>query len=84
MNQIQDSYAQWLSYLDEQGLLDADQIKPLVDGKQVTKALGVKPGPWMQKALGIAMEWQLRNPDQTDPAGAIAEIKERKHELGIP
>ena len=84
MDSIQDSYSKWISYLDEQDLLDADQLKPVVDGKQVTKALETKPGPWMQKALAIAMEWQLRNPDQSDPAGAIAEIKERKHELGIP
>ena len=52
-------------------------------GNQLSKALGVKSGPWMKKALDITMEWQLRNADQTDTAGAIAEVIARKQELGI-
>ena len=55
-------------------------------GDQLLEALGqnIKKGPWMAKAMEIAMEWQLRNPDRTDPTGAIAEVKARKEELGIP
>ena len=82
-DKILDSYAKWVMYLHEQDLLDVDHLKPIIDGKQLSKALDVKPGPWMKNALDVAMEWQLRNPDQKDPAGAIAEVKERKHEFGI-
>jgi len=76
-------YASWLSELQSLDLLDVDHLKPLVNGNQLSQALGVKSGPWMKKALDIAMDWQLRNPDETDPAGGIAEVKERKKELGL-
>lgn len=80
---ILDGYARWLSNLQALDLLDVDRLKPIVNGNQLSQALGIKTGPWMKKALDIAMEWQLRNPEETDPAGGIAEVVERKGELGI-
>lgn len=50
----------------------------------MAKALNVKTGVWMSKALDMTMAWQLRNPDQSDPTEAIAEVRERREELGIP
>ena len=76
-------YATWLSDLKSLNLLDVDQLKPIINGKSLVNALGTKHGPWMKKALDIAMEWQLRNPEETDAAGGIAEVVERKKELGI-
>ncbi len=55
----------------------------MVHGNQLTKALGAESGPWMRKALDIAMEWQLRNPDETNSVGAITEVMERRRELGF-
>lgn len=78
-----DEYAAWLSGLQSLDLLDVDQLKPLVNGNQISKALDSKEGPWLKKALDMAMEWQLRNPGETDGAGAVAEVVERKKELGI-
>jgi len=44
--------------------------------------MNLKPGPWMKDALEVVMAWQLRNPDTTDPAQAIEEVKKiRKGEL---
>lgn len=80
---VLDDYARWLSNLQVLDLLDVNRLKPIVNGNQLSKALGMKDGPWMKKALDIAMEWQLRNPEETDPAGGIAEVVERKEELGI-
>ena len=80
---VLDGYACWLSNLQTLDLLDVDRLKPIVNGNQLSNALGIKSGPWMKKALDIAMEWQLRNPEDTDPAGGITEVVERKSELGI-
>lgn len=80
---VLDGYACWLSNLQMLDLLDVDRLKPIVNGNQLSNALGIKSGPWMKKALDIAMEWQLRNPEATDPAGGIAEVMERKGELGV-
>ena len=82
-NTVLGGYACWLSNLQALDLLDVDRLKPIVNGNQLSKALSTKSGPWMKKALDIAMEWQLRNPEATDPAGGIAEVVERKGELGI-
>ena len=80
---VSEAYAAWLSSLQSLDLLDVDRLKPMVHGDQLAKKLGVASGPWVKKALDIAFEWQLRNPDRTDTAGAIAEVVERKRELGI-
>jgi len=59
-------------------------MKAIVDGKQLMQAFGKKSGgPWMIAALNMVMEWQLRNPGSHEPGKAIAEVKERRKELGI-
>lgn len=77
---------EWQSFLDhllELDVFDAPSMKRLLDGRTLAQALGVKPGKWTGKALDICMEWQLRNPDETDPSGAIDEVRGRREELGI-
>lgn len=79
--------AEWQKFLDHLQQLDvieAPSLKRIIDGKQLSKALGAKPGIWMAPALEICVAWQLRNPDATDPAGAIEEVRNKKGELGIP
>ncbi|RFU26613.1 hypothetical protein B7463_g9729, partial [Scytalidium lignicola] len=68
----------FLDHLDGMDIMDAPSIKPLIDGTQLTKALNAKPGTWMRPALDICMAWQLRNPDEQDPSGAIEEVKNNK------
>lgn len=58
-------------------------MRPLVNGHQLAASLGVKPGPWMTRALEIVIDWQLRNPDRTDGEGVINEVMERKGELDL-
>jgi hypothetical protein len=74
----------FLDHLEDLDVMDAPAIKRLVDGTQLAKALGVKPGKWMTAALDVVMRWQLQHVGETDPAGAIEEVKARKEELGIP
>jgi len=68
-------YTNFINLLAELDLLDCVSLKPLVNGKELAKALDVKPGPWMKDALDVVMAWQLRNPSATDPAEAIEEVK---------
>ncbi|OAA46265.1 Poly A polymerase, head domain protein [Metarhizium rileyi] len=77
----------WQIFLDqiiELDVYDAPAIKRLLDGRSLALALGVKPGKWTGKALDICLAWQLRHPQETDPKGAVDEIKLRRDELGIP
>lgn len=76
-------YEKLLLYIIEQNLHDAHLIRPLANGKDVSKALGVKPGPWMARALEIIVEWQIRNPERSDIEGAFAEVTRRKEELPL-
>lgn len=78
-----DGYATWISTIKELGLLDAPSLKPIVNGKQLCDAFGAKNGPWLKKALDFVIEWQLRNPDETDAGAAIEEVKRRKKETGL-
>jgi tRNA nucleotidyltransferase (CCA-adding enzyme) len=70
--------------MQEMEIFDAPSWKRLVDGRQLTKALDAEPGRWMMAALQICMAWQFRNPKETDPTGAIEEVKSKSEELQIP
>ncbi|KAL8372414.1 hypothetical protein RB595_001965 [Gaeumannomyces hyphopodioides] len=82
-NEVLAGWQKFLDHLDELDVLEAPSFKRLVDGKMLSKALGVKPGRWMTPAMDVCMEWQLRNPGVTDTAGAIDEVRKRVDELGI-
>ncbi|KAK0627713.1 tRNA nucleotidyltransferase-like protein [Immersiella caudata] len=78
--------AGWQCFLDhlvELDVVDAPNMKRLLDGRALAKELGVEPGKWTGAALDIAMAWQLRNPGVKDYAGAVEEVRKRKDELGI-
>jgi tRNA nucleotidyltransferase (CCA-adding enzyme) len=80
--------AGWKSFLDHLAKLDVYEVttlEKLLDGGKLAKALGgIKPGKWTGPALEVCVAWQLRNPGETDPTGAIEEVQRRREELGIP
>ncbi|KAE9044428.1 hypothetical protein PR003_g2993 [Phytophthora rubi] len=41
------------------------ELKPLLNGNDLVKQLGVKPGPNMKALLDRIMAWQLSNPEKT-------------------
>ncbi|KAF5529419.1 CCA tRNA nucleotidyltransferase mitochondrial [Fusarium mexicanum] len=69
--------AGWKSFLDHLAKLDVYEVttlEKLLDGGRLAKALGgIKPGKWTGPALDVCVAWQLRNPGETDPTGAIEE-----------
>jgi tRNA nucleotidyltransferase (CCA-adding enzyme) len=78
--------SQWQKFLDrlmDADLVDVTSLKRLVDGTMLSKALGVKPGKWMTRAMDVCLAWQLRNPGKDNPIEAIDEVRQRSHELGI-
>lgn len=83
INNIQDSWQLFIRHLQKLDLMDAPSIMPLIDGRALTQALGIKAGKWMAAAMEICLAWQLRNPKEVDPAGAVEEVRQRKEELGI-
>lgn len=83
LKEITDSWQAFVDHLQHLDLMEAPSIKPLVDGRQLLQSLGIKAGKWMAPAMEICMAWQLRNPQATDPAGALEEVRQHKEELGI-
>ena len=76
----------WQGFLDhliEIDVFNAPSLRKLLDGKSLAARLGVRPGKWTGQALDICMEWQLRNPAETDPAGAVEEVRARRNEIGL-
>ncbi|KAG7192417.1 CCA tRNA nucleotidyltransferase, mitochondrial [Scheffersomyces spartinae] len=61
-------YDHFIKALEGLKLMEAHNIKHLVDGKTLMKVLGRKPGPWMAKTLDVVMTWQLDNPEGTEEA----------------
>ncbi|KAG9234058.1 hypothetical protein BJ875DRAFT_462667 [Amylocarpus encephaloides] len=84
-SEIISRWQRFIDYLEGVDLMDAPAIKPIVTGVMVMKALGgIKAGAWMKPALDVCMEWQLRNPGEEDPKGAIDEVVKRRKELKVP
>lgn len=78
-----EGWGKFLQHLLKLDLYDAPNLKRIIDGRALAKALGVPPGTWMGKALDICMAWQLRNPAEKTPDGAIQEVRDKAEELGI-
>ncbi|KAI1434567.1 hypothetical protein GGR50DRAFT_687531 [Xylaria sp. CBS 124048] len=82
-----DFLGEWQSLFDhirELDVMDATSLNRIIDGKQLADALGVRPGRWMTEALEVCVAWQFRNPNVTDPAGAIEEVRSKRKKLAIP
>lgn len=62
--EVMQHYQSLLEYIKDQGLLDVAEMKPLVDGMVILKALQRKPGPWMRDAVQEVVRWQLDHPDK--------------------
>lgn len=75
-------YNQFLAYIVDSDLENVCELKPIINGADIIQALGAPKGPWMSKATGLAMEWQLLHP-QGDKAAALDAIAGRRAELGL-
>lgn len=69
------SYGSLVKTIIEKDLMNAHEIKPLIDGKTLVKSLGMKPGPWISKATQEIIVWQLDNPEGT-PEECLTFVKE--------
>jgi len=72
---ILDEWSAFLYHIKDLGLLDAYDLRPVIDGKALSSALGLRPGPWMREALDVVMAWQLRDPSAATVEGAIEQVK---------
>ena len=51
-----------LDSIINQALTEVHIMRPLIDGKTLSKELSMKPGPWMGKINSEILVWQLDNP----------------------
>ncbi|KAG2837311.1 hypothetical protein PC129_g3934 [Phytophthora cactorum] len=58
-------YDTFSSQVRDAGLDNVWKLKPLLNGNDLVKQLGVKPGPHMKELLDRIMAWQLSNPAKT-------------------
>lgn len=81
--EIRDDWQVFLDQIRRLDLMSVPSVQPLVHGRMLLEAFHMKPGKWLAPALDVCMAWQLRNPQESDPAGAVDEVRRRKEELGI-
>ncbi len=65
LDNILSIYKLFLEYVNGQKLGDSWKLKPLIDGKFISKTVGRKPGPWLNVTLNKVLDWQFENPDAT-------------------
>ncbi|KAL3658164.1 hypothetical protein V7S43_016794 [Phytophthora oleae] len=58
-------YDTFRSQVRDSGLDAVWELKPLLNGNDLVKQLGVKPGPKMKEMLDRILAWQLENPEKT-------------------
>lgn len=74
----------FIDHIEELDLMHVATQKYPMTGTVLSKALGIKPGEWMKRALNVCMEWQLRNPESENIQEAVEEVRKRSEELGLP
>jgi tRNA nucleotidyltransferase (CCA-adding enzyme) len=74
-------YHRLLQYFEQNDLLEVHSMRPIVNGGKIVKALGMKSGPWMTKALDLLIRWQLSHPEVTDQQEALNFLVSKKAEL---
>ncbi|SCU90435.1 LADA_0F04060g1_1 [Lachancea dasiensis] len=69
-------YQKFFKYVYDQNLQNSHCLKPLVDGKALSKKMNLKPGPWMSRVVSEMIKWQLDNPSggQEDVLEFVREI----------
>lgn len=77
------SYDKFLSYIVEQDLQDVCELKPIVNGGEVMSAIPAKKGPWVSKALELAIQWQLLHPEIQDKQKALEYLESKKGEFAV-
>ena len=75
-------YDQFLAYIVDKDLEDVCELKPIVNGAEIMKALEAKNGPWMSKALTIVMDAQLLRPGLSKDE-ALDEVRRQRADLGL-
>ncbi|KAF8334245.1 uncharacterized protein EI90DRAFT_2916098 [Cantharellus anzutake] len=63
-----ETYNMFISKVLELGLPSSVHNKPILDGREVCAALGLKPGPHTGHILNSVTEWQLEHPDRDKAA----------------
>jgi hypothetical protein len=48
-----DEYDKFLSYVEKENLLDVTELKPIINGNELSEHLGARPGKWMSTALDM-------------------------------
>ncbi|EAW14519.1 tRNA adenylyltransferase [Aspergillus clavatus NRRL 1] len=80
---VAQEYDQLISYIVKNDLQDVCEMKPMVNGAEVMKAMGAKNGPWLSKALDLVIKWQLLHPEITEKEKALEYVLSRKDEFGL-
>ncbi|KAJ9654398.1 CCA tRNA nucleotidyltransferase, mitochondrial [Neophaeococcomyces mojaviensis] len=79
--EVADRYTTFVKYVQEQKLEGAAELKPIINGNDIKKALDIqKAGSWLKSALEFVTEWQFANPQGTaDEAKEM--IKHRRDQI---
>ena len=79
-----EEYGSFLAYISEQDLTGVCEMKPIVDGGEILRALKAERGPWMGRAMDTVIKWQLLHPGITEKEKALEEVSSRREEFGLP
>lgn len=63
--------------------MEVTELKPIVNGREISEFLDAPMGPWMSRALDVVIRWQLLHPGVTDKEQALQDLASKKDELQI-
>ncbi|ODQ53995.1 hypothetical protein SAICODRAFT_55481 [Saitoella complicata NRRL Y-17804] len=69
--------------IEEDNLSSVHSLKPIVNGKEIANALGIKPGPGMRVLTDNVFKWQLANPEGKGEE-CLEWLKENQEEHSVP
>ena len=80
---VSERYSKFVRFVQSHNLEGAAELKPILDGNQIKKALDVsKAGSWLKDALDVVVAWQFAHPSGT-AVEAQDMIKSKKEQFPI-
>ena len=65
VREIIDKYKEIVEYIKKEKLENIENVKPLLDGKELIKILNIKDGKQIKKYIDLIIKEQINNPNIT-------------------
>jgi tRNA nucleotidyltransferase (CCA-adding enzyme) len=65
MNSLYNKYKEIIEFIKKEKMENIENVKPLLDGKEIMKILNMKDGKKLKNYINLILKEQINNPNMT-------------------